>query len=63
MTDPSISSSKSVTQTLIGENAHQTLRLQLDSGKEMKVESERENIKVVQTFYDFYSFFFFNQLY
>lgn len=55
--DPSIFSSKSITYTLTRENAHQTLQLLLDFGSEMKVDSERENIKVVQSFYDFSSFF------
>lgn len=57
VTDPSILSSKSVTYTLMRENAHQTLQLQSDFGNEMMVDSERENIKVAQLFYDFYSFF------
>lgn len=57
-TDPFIFSSKSITYTLMRENAHQTQQLQLDFGNKMKVDSDGENIKVVQSFYDFYSFFF-----
>lgn len=41
VTDPSIFSSKSVTYTLMRENAHQTLQLQYDFRNEMKVHSER----------------------
>lgn len=60
--DPSIFSSKSITYTLMRENAHQTQQLQLDFGNKMKVDSDGENIKVVQSFYDFYSFFFTNSI-
>lgn len=50
VTDPSVSSSRSITHTLMRENAHQTLQLQLDFGNEMEADSERKNMKVVQSF-------------
>lgn len=42
VTAPSICLSRSITCTLMRENAHQTLQLQLDLGKKMNVDLERE---------------------